>query len=70
MKIQYDKIADAIYLYLKKGKVSKTIKMEDRLIVDIDKNGKIIGLEILGISSQVPKKEISKFGMKMPVLVS
>ena len=28
MKIQYDKIADAMYIYLKKGKVSKTIKSE------------------------------------------
>lgn len=67
MKIQYDKLADALYFYLKKGKISKTIKMKDRLIVDVDKDGKIIGLEILGISSQMPKKDIGKIQMEMPV---
>jgi uncharacterized protein YuzE len=67
MKIQYDKLADAMYVYLKKGKISKTIKMKDRLIVDVDKDGKIIGLEILGISSQMSKKDIGKIEMKMPV---
>ena len=29
--------------------------MKDRLIVDTDKDGKIIGLEILGASAQMPK---------------
>jgi len=67
MKIQYDKLADAMYIYFKKGRISKTIKMKDRLIVDVDKNGKIIGLEILGISSQVPKSQIGKIQTEMPV---
>ena len=58
MKIQYDKIADAVYIYLKKGKIFKTIKMKDRLIVDTDKDGKIIGLEILSASAQMPKGPI------------
>ena len=67
MKIQYDKLADAMYLYLKKGKISKTVKMKDRLLVDVDKSGKILGLEILDVSSQIPKKEIGKIQMEMPV---
>lgn len=58
MKIQYDKIADAIYIYLSKSKIKKTVKMKDRLIVDIDKDGRIIGIEILNVSFQMPKKEI------------
>lgn len=35
MKIQYDNVADAMYIYLKKGKVSKTAKMAGRLLVDL-----------------------------------
>ncbi|MBI4692066.1 MAG: DUF2283 domain-containing protein [Candidatus Terrybacteria bacterium] len=70
MKIQYDKLADAMYVYLKKGKIFKTIKMKDRLIVDVDRAGKIIGLEILGISSQIPKKEIGMIQMEMPVFAN
>lgn len=70
MGIQYDKIADAMYVYLKKGKIFKTVKMKDRLIVDVDKEGKIIGLEILGVSSQIPKKEIGMIQMEMPAFAN
>ena len=70
MKIQYDKIADAIYIYLKRGKIFKTIKMKDRLIVDTDKDGKIIGLEILGASAQMPKSQLKEIKVKMPAFAS
>ena len=69
MKIQYDKIADAVYIYLKRGKIFKTIKMKDRLVVDTDKDGKIIGLEILGASAQVPKNRLREIKVKMPAFV-
>ncbi len=67
MKIEYDKIADAMYIYLKKAKVFKTIKMQDRLIVDLDKKGNVIGIEVLEASSQMPKKSIKGLELNMPV---
>lgn len=67
MKLQYDKQADAMYIYLNQGKIFKTIKMKDRLVVDTDKNGKILGLEILDLSAQVPKKQIGRIEIGMPV---
>lgn len=57
MNIKYDKLPDAAYIRLNKGKVLKTIKLKDRLIVDVDKNDNILGIEILGFSSQIPKNE-------------
>lgn len=68
MKIKYDKIADAIYIYINKKKIRKTIKLKDRLLVDVDDEGKIIGIEILSASLQIPKNEIKK--MKIETLVS
>lgn len=70
MRMQYDKIADAIYIYLKKGKIFKTIKMKDRLIVDTDKDGKILGMEILSASAQVPKRQLREIKVKMPTFAS
>lgn len=64
MNIQYDKTADAMYIYLNKGKVKKTIKLQDRLVVDVDKDGKVLGIEILDVSSQVPKREVAKVRME------
>lgn len=67
MKIEYDKIADAMYIYLKTAKVYKTVKMQNRVIVDVDRKGNVIGIEVLDISSQVPKKSIK--GLEMNPVV-
>jgi len=65
MKINYDKIADAMYIRLKKGDVKKTIKMKDRLLVDVDKNGNVLGMELLNASTQIPKKQINTVELGM-----
>lgn len=52
MQIKYDKVADAVYMSVSAGKVSKTVRMEDRLIVDMDKEGNVIGIELLDASAQ------------------
>ena len=52
MKINYDKIADAIYFLVKEGKVKKSIKIDDRLVVDISEKGDIVGIELLDASSK------------------
>jgi len=67
MRIQYDKVADAMYIYFKKAKVAKTIKVNNRVFVDVDTKGSVIGIEMLDVSSQIPKKEIGKVYTEMPV---
>ncbi|OHA19819.1 MAG: hypothetical protein A3C08_01785 [Candidatus Taylorbacteria bacterium RIFCSPHIGHO2_02_FULL_47_18] len=53
MKITYDKKADAMYMYFQKGKkVARTVELADLLIADLDKLGKVIGIEILCASRQ------------------
>jgi uncharacterized protein YuzE len=52
MKFNYDTVADAVYLKVKEGKVDKTIKMKDRLLVDVNKKGDILGIEMLEFSLQ------------------
>ena len=67
MKISYDKIADALYIYLRKGTVAKTKKVTSRLLIDVDKKGNVLGIEMLDVSHQIPKKEIGRIFTKMPV---
>lgn len=55
MKINYDKIADAVYFSINKGKINSTLEMNERMIVDLDKSGKILGFELLDASSQMGK---------------
>jgi uncharacterized protein YuzE len=60
MKFTYDKIADAAYMTLRKGKVSKTIEMSDNVIIDLDKKGNLLGIEMLSASKQLPKGKLNK----------
>ena len=56
MQIKIDKTADALYIKLKKGKISKTKDKGDYL-VDYDKKGNLLGFEVLNFSKKVPAQE-------------
>jgi len=47
MKIEYDGEIDALYIRLQEKYVAKTIEIEEGLNIDLDENGRLIGLEIL-----------------------
>lgn len=53
MKMQYDKKENAVWIELAKGKYSKTRKVSDAILVDEDKNGKILGIEILDATKNI-----------------
>ncbi|MDI6721120.1 MAG: DUF2283 domain-containing protein [Candidatus Aenigmarchaeota archaeon] len=63
MKITYDKEVDAAYIYLKdkilKGEVKNTISLNDDIILDFDRDKKLIGIEVLTASKIMPQKVIS-----------
>ncbi len=57
MNIEFDKEADAAYIYFKEienGEVAETITLNDSVNVDLDKNGKVLGIEILDASEHLP----------------
>lgn len=60
MKLQYDKKTNAVYLELAKGTYETSRKVNDNIVVDEDKNGKILGIEILDATKNIkefdPKK--------------
>ena len=57
MRTQIDKEADAAYIYFKEispGEVIQTISLNDSINIDLDKDGKIVGIEILDASKNLP----------------
>lgn len=60
MKVKYDKKIDAIYFEFAKGTYSHSRKISDSVLVDEDKKGKILGVEILDATKNIeafdPKK--------------
>lgn len=53
MKIEFDREADALYIQLREAEVDDNIDIEEGVTVDLDKNGHIIGLEILDASEKL-----------------
>lgn len=49
-KIEYDPAVDALYVYAHKAKIHKTIPLSDRLFFDVDKQGRLVGIELLDAS--------------------
>jgi len=57
MRIKLDKDADAAYIYFKeisKGEVDKTICLNDSISVDLDSEGRTLGIEIIDASKNLP----------------
>ena len=53
MKVRYDQKVDAIYFEFAKGIYAKSSKVSDSVLVDEDKKGKILGVEILDASKNI-----------------
>ncbi len=64
MKFEYDKEADAAYIYLKypvkDGEAKKTIQLNDNIILDFDEHDKLLGVEILDASKVLKKEALSE----------
>lgn len=58
MKINYDKSANAVYIQIKKGKISKTVEVSKSVVHDIDKDGNVLGIEILNASKLFSLKDL------------
>lgn len=56
MKTRYDKTSDAMYIRLREGKVKGTVKVNDRLMVDVDAKGNTVGVELLDATFQLSER--------------
>lgn len=60
MHLTYAKEVDAAYIYfktpLKKGEIKKTVDINEDIFLDFDKQGRILGLEVLDAKKKLDKK--------------
>jgi uncharacterized protein YuzE len=45
--LEFDDEVNALYVRLRKGKISSTEPLADNIAVDLDKDGNLLGLELL-----------------------
>ncbi|MBS3126724.1 DUF2283 domain-containing protein [Candidatus Woesearchaeota archaeon] len=64
MEISYDKQADAMYIEFCKGEFAKNKKVDDFTIIDLDKNGNILGIKLLDVSKRIPAESLTEVSVK------
>lgn len=68
MRIEYDREIDALYIRLQQKYVARTVEIEEGLNLDLDENGKLIGLEILDATDRYPLADIFNISTENLVL--
>ena len=67
MKISYDAKADALYIKFQDGSVARTRKVEEGMLVDVDANGRLFGIEIIGMKGRIPIPELARIILDLPL---
>ncbi len=59
MKIEFDPLADAMYIQLAEGDVEKTEEVKPGMMFDYDADGNVLGIEVLYVSkrAELPLKK-------------
>lgn len=66
MKVSYDPVADAMYIYFAKNKKStRTEEVRDDLLVDYA-GEELIGIEVLDVSRKLPQKDLKTVSSIIP----
>lgn len=65
MKISFDKKADALYIRFSESKYFESEELKEGFILDFDKKGKVVGLELLDVSRNLPKESLEKISFKV-----
>ena len=58
MRIEYDREADAVYIYLQEKEVSRTIELSHGVNIDLDAQDRLIGIEVLDATQHYSLSDI------------
>ena len=60
MKLEFDPVADAAYFEISSADVEETREIEPGIIVDYDKDGHVVGIEVLSVRKRGMSESISQ----------
>ena len=64
MKIEYDQQADALYIQFRRVFVEDDLDVEEGVTIDLDKEGHIVGIEILGARKRFGANAIANISIE------
>lgn len=59
MRIKIDRESDALYFRLDESRVVESEEVRPGVILDYDKDNRVVGVEFLGVSMRATKEELS-----------
>ncbi len=59
MRIKVDKDSDALYFRLDESRIVESEEVRPGVILDYDKDDRVVGVEFLGVSTRATKEELS-----------
>lgn len=60
VRVEYDSKVDAMYIWLRKTKYEISEELAENVMIDLDKDGRIIGIEILDATKNLGKELMEK----------
>lgn len=63
MTWQYDRDADALYVAFSDAQVSRTIEADPLTMVDLDRHGTVVGVEVIHPAREWPLRELADCGV-------
>jgi len=60
VKVEYSEKSDAMYIWLRKAKYDISEELAENVIIDLDKKGRIIGIEVFDASKNMGKELVAK----------
>lgn len=61
MRVEYDKSVDALYIRIHMGDAVRTVDVQEGVNIDLDAEGRVIGLEILNALQLYRPEELFQF---------
>lgn len=58
MKLKIDKESDTLYFRLDEAEIVESEEVQPGIILDFDENGRMIGIEILSLSTRFPPEKL------------
>ncbi|MBM4065323.1 MAG: DUF2283 domain-containing protein [Planctomycetes bacterium] len=70
MRIKVDLESDALYFRLSEDDIEESEEVAKGVVVDFNKTGKVVGVEILNVKDNFTIEELSKLNVELPIVLA
>ena len=65
MRIHYDEKVDAMYIRFSESKYHVSEEVREGVVLDFDRKGRVVGVEILGVSRTLPSDSLNQINFEI-----